>query len=97
MRDKQFLLNMWPFLIDNLREVIRELQDCAERKYNIEEAECPQRTMRLTTTNGSSGSCHNSTKQVRALSSITNEKHVYVRYKKYFVLHRVQIYIFRFL
>ncbi|XP_014602087.1 PREDICTED: folliculin isoform X3 [Polistes canadensis] len=79
MRDKQFLLNMWPFLIDNLREVIRELQDCAERKYNIEEAECPQRTMRLTTANSGSGSCHNATKQVRALSSITNEKHVYVR------------------
>lgn len=79
MRDKQFLLNMWPFLIDNLKEVIRELQDYAERKYNIEEAECPQRTMRLTTVNSGSSSCHNSTKQVRALSSITNEKHVFVR------------------
>lgn len=79
MRDKQFLLNMWPFLIDNLKEVIRELQDYAERKYNIEEAECPQRTMRLTTANNGSGSCPNFTKQVRALSSITNEKHVFVR------------------
>ncbi|KYQ59824.1 Folliculin [Trachymyrmex zeteki] len=79
MRDKQFLLNMWPFLIDNLKEVIRELQDFAERRYNVEEAECPQRAMRLTTANGGMG-CHStSIKQSRTLTDITNEKHVFVR------------------
>ncbi|KAM0736787.1 Folliculin [Formica fusca] len=79
MRDKQFLLNMWPFLIDNLKEVIKELQDFAEKKYNAEEAECPQRAMRLTTAN-SGGGCHAPiTKQSRALNDITNEKHVFVR------------------
>lgn len=79
MRDKQFLLNMWPFLIDNLKEVIRELQDFAERRYNAEEAECPQRAMRLTTANSGMG-CHNtSSKQSRTLTDITNEKHVFVR------------------
>ncbi|XP_071557157.1 folliculin isoform X2 [Temnothorax nylanderi] len=79
MRDKQFLLNMWPFLIDNLREVIRELQDFSEKRYNAEEAECPQRAMRLTTANNGMG-CHStSIKQSRTLGDITNEKHVFVR------------------
>ena len=77
MRDKQFLLNMWPFLVDNLKEIIIELQDFAEKKYNAEEAECPQRVVRLATANV--GSQTNSNKQPRALSEITNEKHVFVR------------------
>lgn len=78
MRDKQFLLNMWPFLVDNLKEVIRELQDSAEKKYNAEEAECPQRIVRLSTANGS-GAYNNSNKQHRTFSDITNEKHVFIR------------------
>lgn len=80
MRDKQFLLNMWPFLIDNLKEVIKELQDFAEKRYNVEEAECPQRAMRLTTANSGAG-CHSSikSKQSRTLTDITNEKHVFIR------------------
>lgn len=79
MRDKQFLLNMWPFLVDNLREVIRELQDYAERNYNIEEAQCPQRAVRLSNANNGPSSQNNSNKHPRALSTITNEKHVFVR------------------
>jgi len=78
MKDKQFLLNMWPFLIDNLKEVIKELQDFAEKRYNVEEAECPQRAMRLTTANNGSG--HNtSIKQSRTLVDVTDEKHIFVR------------------
>ncbi|XP_076635484.1 folliculin [Colletes latitarsis] len=79
MRDKQFLLNMWPFLVDNLKEVIRELQDFAEKKYNAEEAECPQRIVRLTTANNGSRSYNNLNKQPRTFSDITNEKHVFIR------------------
>ncbi|XP_017795617.1 PREDICTED: uncharacterized protein LOC108577040 [Habropoda laboriosa] len=79
MRDKQFLLNMWPFLVDNLKEVIRELQDFAEKKYNAEEAECPQRIVRLSATNNGPGSYNNSNKQPRTFSDITNEKHVFIR------------------
>lgn len=80
MRDKQFLLNMWPFLVDNLKEVIRELQDYAERNYNIEEAECPQRAVRLSNANNGTSSQANANKYPRTLTKITNEKHVYVRY-----------------
>ena len=79
MRDKQFLLNMWPFLIDNLKEIIRELQDYAERNYNKEEAQCPQRAVRISNANNGPSSQSNSNKLPRALSQITNEKHVYVR------------------
>ncbi|XP_053995100.1 uncharacterized protein LOC128885211 [Hylaeus volcanicus] len=78
MRDKQFLLNMWPFLVDNLKEVIRELQDFAEKKYNAEEAECPQRIVRLTTANNGSRS-YNPNKQPRTFRDITNEEHVFIR------------------
>lgn len=79
MRDKQFLLNMWPFLVDNLKEVIRELQDYAERKYNADEAECPQRAIRLATASNGPGLQSNSNKQPRAFGEITNEKHVFAR------------------
>ncbi|XP_071878548.1 folliculin [Bombus fervidus] len=79
MRDKQFLLNMWPFLVDNLKEVIRELQDFAEKKYNAEEAECPQRVVRLSTANNGPGLYNNSNRQPRTFSDITNEKHVFIR------------------
>lgn len=79
MRDKQFLLNMWPFLIDNLKEVIRELQEFAEKKYNAEEAECPQRVVRLNTANSGLSMSSASNKQPRTLCDITNEKHVFIR------------------
>lgn len=74
---------MWPFLIDNLKELIRELQEFAERRFTVDEMECPQRAARITTANNASPSSHpntNSNKQPRALSDITNEKHVFVRF-----------------
>lgn len=70
---------MWPFLVDNLKEVIRELQDFAEKKYNAEEAECPQRVVRLSTANNGPGLYNNSNRQPRTFSDITNEKHVFIR------------------
>ncbi|XP_008559071.1 folliculin isoform X1 [Microplitis demolitor] len=85
MKDKQFLLNMWPFFVDNLKQVIRELQDFAERKYNMDEAENPQRAARLSSV--SDGSSENRTSKVipRSLCEITNEKHVFVRIHMWFV------------
>lgn len=75
---------MWPFLVDNLKEVIRELQDLAEKRYNAEEAECPQRIVRLTTANSGSGS-YNTNKQLRTFSDITNEKYVFIRSVLYLI------------
>lgn len=70
---------MWPFLIDNLKEVIRELQDFAEKKYNAEEAECPQRIARLSTVHSGLGTHNNINKQPRTLNDITNDKHIFIR------------------
>ncbi|XP_076670378.1 folliculin-like [Andrena cerasifolii] len=79
MRDKQFLLNMWPFLVDNLKEVIRELQDLAVKKYDAEEAEWLQRIFNLTTANRPPRAYNNSNEQPRTFCDITNEKHVFIR------------------
>lgn len=69
---------MWPFLIDNLKEVIKELQEFAEKNYNAEETACPQRMVRLSTVNsGLEG--HNNNRQPRPLCEITNDKHIFVR------------------
>lgn len=74
MKDKQFLLNMWPFFVDNLKQIIRELQDFAERKYNSDEAENCERAGRL-----SSASDRSTGKIPRGLCEITNEKHIFIR------------------
>ncbi|XP_043269884.1 folliculin [Venturia canescens] len=80
MRDKQFLLNMWPFLVDNLRQVIRELQEYAEIKYRADEAENPQRSARLATANAGPAANRDASRgSPRGLCEITNEKHVFVR------------------
>ena len=71
---------MWPFLVDNLREVIRELQVYAEIKYNADEAENPQRSSRLATVNAGPMANRNASKgSPRGLCEITNEKHVFIR------------------
>lgn len=81
MKDKQFLLNMWPFFVDNLNQIIQELQEFAERKYNADEAINPQRSARLSTANdGRICSREIGGGMPRGLSEITNEKHVFVRY-----------------
>ena len=83
MRDKQYLLNMWPFLDGNIEEIIHELKNFAVKKYNADEAECPQRVVRLTPTRSSTNV--NLNKATRSLSEITNEKHVFVRVHMWFV------------
>ncbi|KAK0168066.1 hypothetical protein PV327_001904 [Microctonus hyperodae] len=86
MKDKQFLLNMWPFFVDNLKQVIRELQDLAERKYNADEAENPQRAARLSSANGGLSANREAARGMpRGLCEITNEKHVFVRIHMWFV------------
>ncbi|XP_034939749.1 folliculin [Chelonus insularis] len=80
MKDKQYLLNMWPFFVDNLKQVIRELQDFAERKYDADEAENPQRAARLLSINGGVSTNQDTSRGTpRGLCEITNEKHVFIR------------------
>ncbi|XP_011310592.1 folliculin [Fopius arisanus] len=80
MKDKQFLLNMCPFFVDNLRQVIKELQDFAEKKYNADEKENPQRAARLSSANREPhGNRETARGMPRGLPQITDEKHIFVR------------------
>lgn len=80
MKDKQFLLNMWPFFVDNLRQVIKELQDFAEKKYQADEKANPQRAARLSTANGGPNANREAARGMpRGLPEITDEKHIFVR------------------
>ncbi|CAG2059473.1 unnamed protein product [Timema podura] len=49
MKDKYFLLNSWPFLVDNITTIITELQERANKAHEEEQLACPQRAFRLLT------------------------------------------------
>lgn len=48
MMDKIYLLNSWPFLVPHLKIMIEHLQTKACKVYDEEQAKCPQRAYRLT-------------------------------------------------
>lgn len=81
MMDKIFLLNSWPFLTKHLRTVIDELQDKANKVYQVEQTECPQRMVRLNSvtgmTPGNFRRQRGSSKSMRSLQELTNDKDVY--------------------
>lgn len=81
MMDKIFLLNSWPFLTKHLRTVIDELQEKANKVYQMEQAECPQRVVRLNSvtsmTPGNFRRQRGSSKAMRSLQELTNDKDVY--------------------
>ncbi|XP_063979848.1 folliculin [Diachasmimorpha longicaudata] len=80
MKDKQFLLNMWPFFVDNLRQVIKELQDFAEKQYATDENANPQRAARLSSASGGLHANRETARGMpRGLPEITNEEHIFVR------------------
>ncbi|XP_066990996.2 triokinase/FMN cyclase, partial [Anabrus simplex] len=47
MRDKLFLLNSWPFLVEHLKNLVTELQAKSTKVYDREQEQCPQRALRL--------------------------------------------------
>ncbi|KAG8225299.1 hypothetical protein J437_LFUL001913, partial [Ladona fulva] len=47
MRDHVYLLNSWPFLVESLSRLISSLQSRADKVYEKEQAEQPQRALRL--------------------------------------------------
>ncbi|XP_071444362.1 folliculin isoform X2 [Hetaerina americana] len=47
MRDHIYLLNSWPFLVESLSRLIKSLQSRADKVYEQEQAENPQRALRL--------------------------------------------------
>lgn len=69
MKDKLFLLNIQPFLSQQLTSISTEIQNYAEAIYNNEQKNCSQRSQRL---NGQAvNTCP------RSLSHLTGEKNIF--------------------
>lgn len=49
MKDKMFLLNTQPFLSNNIKEIAKQIQDNAQKTYDAEQKQFPQRAERLNT------------------------------------------------
>lgn len=77
MRDKFFLLNSWPFLVENIQTLVSALQAKAAEVYECEQAECPQRALRLTAAHTSSDGKHQQQRMSRSLMELTADKEVF--------------------
>jgi len=77
MRDKFFLLNSWPFLVENIQTLVSALQAKAAEVYESEQAECPQRALRLTAAHTSSDGKHQQQRMSRSLMELTADKEVF--------------------
>ncbi|KAJ9591168.1 hypothetical protein L9F63_002285 [Diploptera punctata] len=76
MKDKFFLLNSWPFLVENIERIISELQAKATVVYEREQAENPQRALRLAAAYSSDGK-RTSNKPSRSVLELTGNEHVF--------------------
>jgi len=70
MRDKMFLLNTQPFLSSNLKDVAKHIQDSAQKVYETEQKQFPQRAERL-----NSGKASNV--PPRSLKELTGESNIF--------------------
>lgn len=81
MMDKTFLLNSWQFLVKNFQYFIKELQEKAQKVYDVEQSECSQRAMRfnrfsrITTPNNFRRQRGNT--KGRSLTELTNDKNIF--------------------
>ncbi|PSN57758.1 hypothetical protein C0J52_00340 [Blattella germanica] len=66
MKDKFFLLNSWPFLVENMENIV----------YEKEQAECPQRALRLANAQNPDGK-RTSNKPSRSVIELTGNEHVF--------------------
>ncbi|XP_076331134.1 folliculin isoform X2 [Tachypleus tridentatus] len=81
MNDKIFLLNSWQFLVKNLQLIIHELQERANKVYDIEQSENPQRAVRLnsvTRTTPDNFRRQRGNAKARSLQDLTNDKEVFI-------------------
>lgn len=78
MKDKQFLLNMQPFLARNLLKLSAELQSYSSTVYSAEQAERSERAQRLT-------SGQTNSRPPRSLIELTNESSVFAVLHSHFV------------
>lgn len=86
MMDKIFLLNSWPFLVKHIRIIIDIIQEKALKVYEMEQTECPQRSLRLGSgTNPRDFLRHRGmNKPARSLVELTQEKDLFQRFHFWF-------------
>lgn len=77
MKDKMFLLNIQPFLAENLLKLSKELEMKSLATYAEEESKCSVRANRLNTGQASS-------KAPRSLAELTDEENVFARLHSHF-------------
>lgn len=79
MMDKIYLLNSWPFLVPHLKIVIEHLQNKASKVYEEEQAKCPQRAFRLTSSinPGNFMQQRGGNKPARSLMELTDDKNIF--------------------
>nr|CAD7404508.1 unnamed protein product [Timema poppensis] len=87
MKDKYFLLNSWPFLVDNITTIITELQERASKAHEEEQSACPQRAFRLLTVNSPDDSFlkkKTPNKSSRPITQLTADELVFPRLHLWF-------------
>lgn len=70
MKDKMYLLNLQPFLSDNMRKLSAELQSYSAQVHTAEQAKYSERAQRL-------NAGHASTRPPRSLIDLTGQKNVF--------------------
>lgn len=77
MKDKMYLLNVQPFLTENLQKLSTELQSYSSEIYAAEQAKCSERAQRL-----NSGTA--STRPPRSLVELTGQKNIFAYIHSHF-------------
>ncbi|NP_001161542.1 folliculin-like protein [Saccoglossus kowalevskii] len=81
MMDRIYLLNSWPFLVQNIRQLLDELQSKAEKVYKAEQAEVPQRAKRINSEFMTPGNFRRQRssggKPARSLVDLTNDRNIF--------------------
>lgn len=77
MKDKMYLLNVQPFLAENLQKISTELQSYATQIHSAEQAKCSERAHRLNTG-------HASTQPPRSLIELTGQKNIFAYIHSHF-------------
>lgn len=70
MKDKMYLLNLQPFLAENLQKLSAELQTYSSEIYAAEQAKCSERAQRLNLG-------HASTRPPRSLIELTGQQNIF--------------------
>lgn len=77
MKDKMYLLNVQPFLAENLQKISTELQSYSSQIHSAEQAKYSERAQRL-------NSGHASTQPPRSLIELTGEKNIFAYIHSHF-------------